>query len=92
MDSIDLPELTKQNSQSSESLAKKGSSSSAGMVRMLQRWGGGRSDEAYKVRENEEGVKTPEKAMQPQLELRSMQTPQVDTAMPLTTERLQTEA
>jgi len=58
------------------------------MVRMLQRWGGGRSDEAYKVRENEEGVKTPEKAMQPQLELRSMQTPQVDTAMPLTTERL----
>jgi hypothetical protein len=35
------------------------------MVRMLQRWGGGRSEEAYKVKENEEAIKTPEKVMQP---------------------------
>jgi hypothetical protein len=35
------------------------------MVRMLQRWGGGRSEEAYKIKENEEAVKTPEKIMQP---------------------------
>ena len=58
------------------------------MVRMLQRWGGGRSEEAYKVKENEESVKTPEKVMQPPLELTTLQTPQVDTALPLTTDRL----
>ena len=58
------------------------------MVRMLQRWGGGRGEEAYKVKDNEEGVKTPEKAIQPPLELTTMQTPQVDTALPLTTERV----